>query len=66
MKTKITNISPDQNIIEHESGLRTMFVPLGKCIQCAYSRDGLPCSEIPCDGELRVDNNLGCFKLLNQ
>jgi len=66
MKTKIISVSPDQNVIEHESGLKTAFVPFGKCFECIYSRDGVPCEEIPCDGKLRSDNMLGCFKTTEQ
>ena len=37
MKTKIKTISPDQNIIEHESGLKTVFVEYGGCDECIYN-----------------------------
>ena len=59
MKTKITNISPDQNIIEHESGLRTVFVEGGKCSLCAYS--GMPCLLVPCYPSARIDKLSGMF-----
>lgn len=64
MKTKITNISPDQNIIEHESGLRTVFVEGGKCSLCAYS--GMPCPLVPCYPSARADKLTGMFTKLIQ
>ena len=59
MKTKIKTISPDQNIIEHESGLRTVFVDGGKCSLCSYS--GMPCPLVPCYPSARIDKLRGMF-----
>lgn len=59
MKTKITNISPDQNIIEHKSGLKTVFVEGGKCSLCAYS--GTHCNLAPCYPSSRSDKLNGMF-----
>ena len=71
MKTKIKNISPDQNIIEHESGLRTVFVETNEtsrnCERCAYNEikqclfNGRPCDPIS-----RNDKKWGYLKLLQQ
>lgn len=62
MKTKITNISPDQNIIEHESGLKTVFVEVGRCFDCIYDTL-LPtyCHLIPCDAFMRINEDMGNF-----
>ena len=59
MKTKIKNISPDQNIIEHESGLKTVFVEGGKCSLCAYS--GMSCMFASCYPSSRIDKLNGIF-----
>ena len=59
MKTKITKISPDQNIIEHESGFKTVFVEGGKCSLCAYS--GMSCLLVPCYPSARIDKLNGTF-----
>ena len=65
MKTKIKTISPDQNIIEHESGLRTVFVEGGKCINCIYYPNGINCSGVLCDIN-RDDKMSGNYKLIEQ
>jgi len=79
MKTKIKTISPDQNIIEHESGLKTVFVELsgdplicGKCIYCYkdindFSIPKFLCgegNEIKCVSESRIDKKDGHFAKL--
>ena len=75
MKTKIKTISPDQNIIEHESGLRTVFVPLNdisRCANCVYCKKevsvvfycGDDDSLIQCGADARGDKMDGYFKLL--
>ena len=60
MKTKITNISPDQNIIEHESGLKTVFVEGLECNKCCYY--DLRCAFAPCRFFDRTDELVGGFK----
>lgn len=76
MKTKIKTISPDQNIIEHESGLKTVFIPLNeksRCINCCYCAlefgafefyCGEDDSLIQCGFDVRTDKQDGYFKLL--
>jgi len=65
MKTKIISVSPDQSVIEHESGLKTVFVEGGKCSLCDYS--GLSCMGAPCFPSGRLDKKNGIFiKLLEQ
>ena len=68
MKTKIKTISPDQNIIEHESGLKTVFVAKGKCPDCIYSiNEAYFCEKVPCIRLLRNDEKIGHFiKLIEQ
>lgn len=61
MKTKITNISPDQNIIEHESGLKTVFVKGCTCENCEYRHlNADECLMIPCYID-RIDSEIGNF-----
>ena len=75
MKTKIKTISPDQNIIEHESGLKTVFVELNdisRCANCVYcKREGVTvfyCGDddslIQCGSDARSDKKDGYFKEL--
>ena len=69
MKTKIKTISPDQNIIEHESGLRTVFVETNditeNCEMCIY-RQNKNCWSTgkPCDPYSRTDIKWGYFTKL--
>lgn len=66
MKTKITNISPDQNIIEHESGFKTVFSQTNEfvenCELCIY-RECENCWSTgkPCDPFSRIDIKWGYF-----
>lgn len=70
MKTKITNISPDQNIIEHGSGLKTVFVEGVFCPKCQYygcRSFNRRTDKIPCMSFERIDKKDGSFtKLLEQ
>lgn len=69
MKTKIKTISPNQNIIEHESGLKTVFVEGdGHCTDCIYGSLNISgCNIIPCFPRIRDDKKDGNFiKLLEQ
>ena len=67
MKTKIKTISPDQNIIEHESGLKAVFVEGGHCVGCIYY-EPKACVQIDtsigCVSAERNDKKTGNFKLL--
>mgnify|MGYP007069468820 CR=1 FL=1 len=75
MKTKIKSVSPDQNIIEHESGLKTVFVIGGSCDKCVYcykklgdTYSSFACgksrSKIQCGSDKRRDGKNGHFKPL--
>ena len=67
MKTKIKTISPDQNIIEHESGLKTVFVEGAICPSCIYFNGKCLGTLVPCEFIVRKDKLSGCYvKLLNQ
>lgn len=68
MKTKIINISPDQNIIEHESGLKTSYTPDLGCEECYYFDAKISvCCKIPCTIASRIDKTSGHFaKLIEQ
>ena len=70
MKTKIKTISTDQNIIEHESGLKTVFVEGGGCDECQYygcRSFNRIYSIVPCMNFERVDGKDGNFtKLLER
>ena len=62
MKTKITYISPDQNIIEHESGLKTSYTPDFGCEECYYFESEISvCCKIPCTIARRIDKTSGHF-----
>ena len=66
MKTKIKTISPDQNIIEHESGLKTKFVSdrnvVDSCDVCVYKiNDECFDSENPCTYYGRKDKKDGHY-----
>ena len=66
MKTKIKTISPDQNIIEHESGLKTKFISdrkgIDSCDVCVYkSNDECFDSENPCTYYGRKDKKDGHY-----
>lgn len=71
MKTPIENISEDQNIITHESGLQSEFscVGLCSCGECDYNayfnKSKLPCN-LPCCSLERKDNRGGNFRIVRK
>lgn len=74
MNTPIVKISDDQNEITHESGVVTVFVENGRCVNCCYypyskSKKTSCCNKIPCHteiGKIIRENNYGIFKLKQQ
>ncbi len=71
MQTPIVNISEDQNIATHESGLISTFVGVGLvgCKDCDYRgqfNDVFKKCTLPCCYEERKDGRSGHFKIMRK
>jgi len=67
MKTKIISVSPDQNVIEHESGLKTIYKLDFGCEECFYFDAEISvCCKIPCTIASRKDKTSGNFIKLSE
>lgn len=64
MNTPIKSISDDENIIEHESGVKTQFVEGEFCETCCYDELYDSCLNARCASLCRKDSKNGNFKQL--